>query len=186
MSSTVLIRPAEDTDREAVRQVLLAAFEESGEGEDIVELVDAVVADRHHIPALELVAEENGEIVGHVLFSRAEIEEPLPGTIANRTPAVLLAPLGVHPDHQNAGIGSRLVREGLEHAHALGEHIALVLGHPIYYSRFGFSEALPRGIRAPHDVPSEAWMVVELESAALQDVLGTATLLPAFDDPKYW
>jgi predicted N-acetyltransferase YhbS len=181
-----MIRPAEETDREAINGVLHAAFEASGEADDIVELVEAVVSDRHHLPDLELVAEEDGHVVGHVLFSRAEIEEPLPGAITNKTPAVLLAPLAVHPDYQNAGVGSRLVREGLERAHALGEHIALVLGHPIYYSRFGFSEALQRGIRAPHDVPSEAWMVVELESSALQDVLGTVGTLAAFDDPKYW
>jgi predicted N-acetyltransferase YhbS len=182
MTSPVLIRPAEEADREAIRGVLRAAFE----SEDEVELVDAIVADRHHVPDLELVAAEDGQVIGHILFSRAEIEEPLPGAITNQTHAVLLAPLSVHPEHQNAGVGSRLVRAGLERAHALGEHVALVLGHPIYYSRFGFSEALQRGIRAPHDVPSEAWMVVELETSTLQDVMGTAKLLPAFDDPKYW
>jgi putative acetyltransferase len=169
-------------DRVVVRRVLQQAFP----SEDEADLVEALYADSSYMPDLDVVAELDGDIIGHVMFTRAYIEESLPGSIARRTPAVLLAPLSVRPDYQDSGVGSRLVREGLERARMIGEQIALVLGHPEYYPRFGFVQALPHGIRPPHDVPGEAWMVKELQSAALDGVIGTVNLGAPFDDPKYW
>jgi len=169
-------------DRAAVHAMLGRAFA----SDDEAELVDALYADDSYIPELDIVAEIDGEIAGHILLTRAYIEEPLPGMIVRRTPAVLLAPLAVSPEFQDTGVGSRLVRAGLDNARMIGEKIALVLGHPEYYPRFGFVQAASFGIKAPHDVPSEAWMVLELQSASLQGVLGTATLGTPFEDPKFW
>jgi putative acetyltransferase len=182
MTSAVTIRPAEEMDRAVVRNVLAAAFE----GTDEVELVEALYDDAAYIPDLDIVAESFGDIVGHILFTRAFIEEPLPGSIKRRTPALLLAPLSVRPDFQDTGVGSRLVREGTERARMIGEKIVLVLGHPEYYPRFGFVQALPYGIKPPHDVPGEAWMVKELAASSLDGIVGTVSLAAAFDDPKYW
>lgn len=182
MSSAVTIRPAEEMDRAVIRTLLEQAFE----GTDEVELVEDLYNGDAYIPDLDIVAELDGDIVGHVMLTRAFIEEPLPGLIKRKTPAVLLAPLSVRPDFQDTGVGSRLVREGTERARMIGEKIALVLGHPEYYPRFGFVQALPYGIKPPHDVPGEAWMVLELASSALDGVLGTVALASAFDDPKYW
>lgn len=182
MTSAVTTRPATEMDRAAVQSLLSSAFA----GLDEVQLVEALYSDPAYIPDLDMVATMQDNVVGHILFTRAHIQESLPGSISRRTPAVLLAPLAVDPEYQEAGVGSILVREGCERARMIGEKIVLVLGHPEYYPRFGFVQAMPYGIKPPHDVPGEAWMAKELQSAALDGVIGTAALASVFDDPKYW
>ncbi len=80
------------------------------------------------------VAEVDGKIVGHILFSRMMVE-----TAQGQVAAVSLAPMAVLPDHQGRQVGSRLVRLGLTELRARGERIVIVLGHVHYYPRFGFS-----------------------------------------------
>ncbi|MDH4139430.1 MAG: N-acetyltransferase [Coriobacteriia bacterium] len=182
MTTHVLVRLATQTDRPAIRVLLEAAFARNEEADLVDELVDS----RAYLPDLELVAEEDAQIVGHVMFTRAVIEEPLPGMMSRSVSAIALGPLSVHPDRQSTGVGAELVREGLDRARILGERVALVVGHPDYYPRFGFHEALPYGIAAPLDIPSEAWMVAELVPGGLADVRGTARLAAPFANPKYW
>ena len=135
-------------------------------------------AGKHTIAELSLVAERAGTIVGHVLFTRAR---------AGEVDAVLLAPLAVSPEWQGRGVGSALAREGLARAVALGFGIALVLGHPDYYPRFGFEPAEPRGIMPPYPVEiSEAWMVAELRPGALQEATGTVRVADALMHEEMW
>jgi putative acetyltransferase len=93
-------------------------------------------------------------------------------------PALALAPMAVHPEFQNQGIGSRLVMEGLERYRSLGHRIVVVLGHPKYYPRFGFTSARAKGLEAPFPVPDEAFMVAELVPGGLDTVSGM-TVYPA-------
>lgn len=89
------------------------------------------------MPALDLVAERDGAVVGHILHSHGDLADtPIPG----------LAPLAVHPDAQGQGVGSALVRETLRIADMAGEPAVIVLGHPDYYARFGFEPASAFGI----------------------------------------
>ncbi len=115
-----------------------------------------------------LIAEEHGRVVGHILFTRMWVD-----TI----PAVALAPMAVLTEYQRQGIGQRLVRHGLDRLREQGERIVIVLGHPDYYPRFGFSVAA-RGLESPF--PPEAYMAMELEPGALIGVRGRVRYAAAF------
>lgn len=157
------IRPETEKDRQAVYEVNAQAFGQ----EDESKLIDALRRTDAFIPELSLVAERGGRVIGHILFSKVKIM-----TEGGEVPALSLAPMAVRPEHQNQGIGSALVRRGLEESRRLGHRIVAVLGHPDYYPRFGFTIADEHGIRPPWDVPREAFMVYELVPGALSGVTG--------------
>ena len=125
------------------------------------------------LDAVELVAVENDDIVGHILFS------VLATTIDQQAvPALALAPMAVRPDRQRRGIGSVLVRAGLSLARERDWRAVIVLGHKEYYPRFGFSAALARPLEAPFS--GDAFMALELEPGALRGEKGRVTYPPAF------
>jgi putative acetyltransferase len=126
--------------------------------------------------ALSLVAEAEGRVLGHILFSPVIIEGATEGFAAAG-----LAPLAVLPAFQRLGIGSALVSAGLRRCRELGFSRAVVMGDPHYYQRFGFSPAAAAGIRFPGDVPQEAFMAIALEPGALEGCAGTARYAPEFD-----
>jgi len=154
-----------------VREVLLRAFDGPGEADLVDRLRSAGAA------TVSLVAEVEGEVVGHILFSPIEIEGA-----DSKASGVGLAPMAVLPDHQRSGIGSELVREGLARCRELGELRVVVLGHPEYYPRFGFVPANTFGIVSDYDVPDEVFMVQELGPGALDGVNGTAHYRPEFGE----
>ena len=92
-----------------------------------------------------------------------------------------LAPMAVLPEHQNKGIGSALVRAGLEQCRNLGFAAVIVLGHPEFYPRFGFKPACRFNIDSQYGVPQEVFMVIELEPSALSGVTGRAEYHEAFN-----
>lgn len=156
----VSARPEEMGDYAVVREVNELAF---GRPEE-ARLVDAV---RGSGDAVSLVAAIDGEVVGHILFTRVEI-----GAGAASVKAAGLAPMAVRPEHQRAGIGSQLVRAGLEACRRLGYDVVVVLGHPGFYPRFGFVPANTKGLAYESPVPPEAFMVVELTPGTLRGVTG--------------
>jgi len=169
----ITIRPETAEDYAAIREVNLLAF-----GQEIEpRLVEALRESPDFIPELSLVAIEGGQVVGHILFSPMVIE-----TKDGAVPALTLAPLAVRPEFQNQGIGSQLVRRGIERCRTLGQRIVVVVGHPTYYPRFGFSPARARGLEAPFPVPDEAFMVLELAPGALDGVAGMVKYPPAFEE----
>jgi putative acetyltransferase len=161
------IRLESSADLAAIQQVNSLAFAQEDEGR----LVDALRAGG--FVRVSLVAEVEGQIVGHILFS------DLPIISADRiVPALALAPMAVLPDHQRKGIGSQLVRQGLETCREQGHKIVIVLGHPHFYLRFGFSSELALPLDSPFS--SEAWMAVELAPGALAGISGTVQYPPPF------
>lgn len=104
---------------------------------------------------VSLVAVEKDEVVGHILFSDLPIE-----TDGKAIIGVSLAPMAVRPDWQRQGIGSALVRKGLEVCEECGVDVVIVLGHPTYYPRFGFSVETAKGLSTPFH--GEAFMALEL------------------------
>jgi len=126
---------------------------------------------------LSLVAEVDGLLVGHILFSPMTIE-----TERSQLLALGLAPLAVLPDHQNKGIGSELVKMGLKKGQELGWERSLVLGHPKYYPRFGYQPAHIFGIRSNYKAPLEAFMALALREGALNNCSGLARYAPQFDE----
>jgi putative acetyltransferase len=93
-----------------------------------------------------------------------------------------LAPLAVRPEWQRRGIGSQLVRAGLERGAALGHRAVILIGHPSYYPRFGFTPARAFGIEPPMPLPDEVFMALPLQPDNLDDVRGTLSYPPAFDE----
>ena len=164
------IRPERPADLAAVRTVNLAAFETRVEAD----LVDALR--RREETLISLVAEHNGLVVGHILFS--------PVTLSGHPALKImgLAPMAVLPSEQRRGIGSALVRAGLDRCKQSGFSAAVVLGHPAYYPRFGFTPASRFAIKSEYDVPDEAFMALEFEPGILHDKSGTVCYHPAFAD----
>lgn len=164
----VVIREREPADDEAIRRLNDGAFGSSLEAKIVEDLRKARLA------AIELVAVEESEIVGHILFSALKVtfDEELIPTLA-------LAPMAVLPGRQRHGIGSRLVRHGLALARQHEWWAVIVLGHPDYYPRFGFSAALAKPLAAPYS--GEAFMALELVPGALSGAGGRVIYPPAFD-----
>lgn len=126
---------------------------------------------------LSMVAEVEGQIVGHILFSPVMVEPD-----NSHITAITLAPLAVLPDYQRKGIGSQLIRTGLEECRLLGHNLVFVVGHPEYYPRFGFVQARTKGFNCEVDVPDEAWMVFKLDDKAILQHGGTVYFQPEFKD----
>lgn len=144
-------RPECSSDQTAVRAINLAAFETSEEAD----LVDALRADPAWIDGLSMVsANEQGDPVGYALLTRAQIGE---------VPALCLAPCAVLPVYQRKGAGSAVISAALQAATDRDESFVIVLGHPHYYPRFGFTRASGFGISISADVPDEALMVLSLD-----------------------
>jgi len=144
--------------------------------DDEAQLVDALRKNGDFNPALSLVAVFDDRIIGHILFPDITIESE-----NESFPAVALAPLVVHPDFQCRGIGLGLIEEGFETCRAHGHNIVVVVGHPGYYPRFGFSPARSCGICAPFDVADDVFMVHALTPGALAGVHGIVRYPKAFE-----
>jgi putative acetyltransferase len=157
-------------DRAAVHAINVAAFETPAEAD----LVDALREQATSI--VSWVAEGEGTIIGHVMFS--------PVTLPGRDELAImgLAPLAVAPGRRSEGVGSALVRTGLDRCRELDCGAVVVLGHPSYYPRFGFAPSVRFGIGCTYDAPEEAFMVVELVPGYLDAASGTIRFLPAFDN----
>ena len=166
---SLTIRPETSADHAAIGEVSRLAF--GGEGES--RLVDALREGGH--ARISLVAEEDDRIIGHILFSVLTIATP-----QGEIEALSLAPMAVVPSHQRKGIGSSLVREGLRACRDAGHRIVIVLGHPEFYSRFGFSAKQAEPLRSPYSGP--AFMVVELVADALKCIEGEVRYPPPFED----
>ena len=159
------IRPYRAEDAAAVREVHLQAFDGRGDEPRLVELLHAAGA-----APVSLVAasQPDGRVVGHLLFSPVQIG----GRETNLPKMVGLAPVGVLPEYQGRGIGSSLIREGLDACREADYGAAVVLGEPGYYTRFGFERASGKGLGNEYGV-DEYFMVVELINGTLDSVSGT-------------
>ncbi|WP_020499501.1 GNAT family N-acetyltransferase [Sciscionella marina] len=144
-------RAETSADIPVIREIDLAAFDTAEEAE----LVDALRADPAWIDGLSLIADDqDGNPAGHALLTRCHIGE---------VPALGLGPVAVWPEQQNTGAGSAAIRAALRAATEAGEHFVIVLGHPNYYPRFGFTRAASHGIGIPIEVPEESLMALSLD-----------------------
>ncbi|MEG4227465.1 N-acetyltransferase [Microcoleus sp. N9_B2] len=155
------IRTEKPEDLEAVRNVNIAAFGRENEA-NLVDQLRGIGA------TFSLVAVQSDRIVGHIFFSLVTVE----GKCSRNLSILGLAPVAVLPDYQRQGIGTLLIQQGLKECRRSGFQAVVVLGHPDFYSRFGFIPASRKNLGCEYDVPDEAFMVFELESGALQDCSG--------------
>lgn len=147
------IRSEREDDAAAVRGVHLAAFDTRAEAD----LVDTIRASRHYRPHFSIVAETGEGVVGHALLSYAELVDP-----AHARPVLVLAPLAVAPGSQRRGTGTALMHECIGRADHAGEPLILLVGHPGYYPRFGFTPASRYGITPPEPLPDAVFMARKL------------------------
>lgn len=166
----VQIRRERPGDEEAVRRINRLAF-----GQD----EEANVVDRLRQTCdeyLAFVATEDEAIVGHILFTPATLD-------ASSIVGMGLAPMAVDPGLQNRGVGTLLVRHGLEHLQASGCQFVIVLGHPEYYPRFGFELASAYGLTCQWEgVPDEAFMIQVFDLEGFPETGGTARYRSEFDE----
>ena len=148
------------------------AFERKAEGK----LVDTLRESDLYIPELSIVAEVDGQVIGHILLYPVNIhnEEKVHQSLT-------LAPMSVLPEYQKKSIGKLLVVYALQVAKDLGHGSVIVLGHPSYYPKFGFDNASKWNIKSPFPAPDGAFMAIELQPGSLDGVSGTVTFPPAFD-----
>lgn len=163
----VEIRPETGTVLAEIGEVNRLAFGGEQEARLVGELRDAGYA------RLSLVAAEDGRIVGHVMLSEAGIQ-----TENGPVEALALGPVGVLPDRQGEGIGSALIREALGRCARAGHRIVVLVGHPGYYPRFGFSAGLAENLSSAYS--GEAFMALELAPGALSGVSGLFRFAPPF------
>ena len=155
----------------AIRDVNEQAF---GRTEEAA-LVDAIR--KRDAIALSMVAAENSRVVGHILFTPVTIKGA-----DSEFQALGLGPVAVLPSHQHKGVGSELLRKGLDRCRKLGHEIIVVVGEPAFYSRFGFVAAKGKGIDCEFDVPDEVFMVLELRENALAGRAGVVYYQNEFRD----
>ena len=179
----VQIREAFETDTPAILDVVLSAFGNE-QGQEIADLIIDLLKDRSAQPVISLVATSNDRVVGHVLFTSTRLKQA-----QQNFSSAILAPLSVHSDYQNKGIGGQLIQGGLNKLKAMGVGLVFVLGHPGYYPKYGFVPAGTRGFEAPYSIPPEhadAWMVQELQPGMIGSVLGQVECADTLNDPKHW
>ena len=180
---TLKIRRSIESDQAKISNIHSETFGKK-KGPEIAALVSGLFHDPTAQPLLSLVAEDNGRMIGHILFTKASIKGA-PELVSVR----LLAPLAVLPEVQNQGIGGLLIQEGLERLKGEGVKLVFVLGHPDYYPRSGFIPAGVFGFEAPYPIPEEhagAWMVQELHAGVMGRIKGRVACSQVLNQPEHW
>ncbi len=165
----MLIWQEKKQDIPSIRRVIELAFGQKAEAD----LVDALRD--HGAITLSLVALEGERVIGHILFSPVTIEQE--GSLVK---AVGLGPMSVLPEYQNTGIGSQLVRTGIDELKKQGFDLVVVVGHQAYYPRFGFVPARRYSLKCEYAVPDDAFMVLVLNETDFGAVAGIVHYRPEF------
>ena len=122
-----------------------------------------------YIPGLELEAEENGRIVGHIMLTEQAVE-------GRQVNALLLAPLCVALEYRNRGMGGQLIRAAFAAAGEMGYTAVFLIGNPDYYGRFGFRAVTDFGLANAAGVPDRFVQACELTPGALDGTGGSVLL----------
>ena len=159
----IIIRQELKEDLARIKEINDQAFEQEDEGR----LVNKLRENENFNPELSLVAEADKTVVGHILFYPVKI---ISENCEYKT--LSLGPMAVIPEFQKKGIGKKLIYEGLKRAKDLGFRSVIVVGHPGYYPKFGFTNASDWNIKVPFEVPDEVFMALEIVNGELKDKPG--------------
>jgi putative acetyltransferase len=174
------IRQAQLEDRDRVRRLYLSAFSD-GEREAVAGLAVNLLAETTTPATFALVAETDGNLVGHVGFS------PVACAKTDHIVGYILAPLSVHPDLQKQGIGTGLIESGIEQLSSLGAAIVFVYGDPRYYGRFGFDTRVAAQYVPPYQLQYDfGWQAKPLTRNASCPSSVMLTCVPSLMDPQLW
>lgn len=172
VNKTATIRPEKPADFTAIYKLVKVAFEtaqvSNGKEQDFV---DKLRSSGNYLPELALVAEEKGEIIGHIMLTKTYVS-----TVDGKLERLLLAPLSVKLEHRDRGVGTALIKKSLELAKKMGFKAVFVVGNPDYYGRFGFKPTVLWGIKHVPEIPPQYVMACELSPDGLTGVYGTVSL----------
>ncbi|MCW4021734.1 MAG: N-acetyltransferase [Candidatus Bathyarchaeota archaeon] len=182
----LIIREANDAELTDVLHIVREAFKPTSPNGVVAEeaYVKALFADPTAKPLLSLLAFVDDKPVAHLLFTCAHLT-PNPSNLQ----ISFLSALAVLPDYQNQGIGTQLLKNGLEQLTKTGNHLVFVLGHPNYYPKLGFIPATKQGFQTPYPIPEPnqpAWMVKELQNQTINTNKGKITFCNELNKPQYW
>lgn len=144
-----IVRPEQPGDEPAIGAVYVAAFDDASEAD----LVTRLRGSEAWVPELSLVVQQEEQIVAHALLSRVA---------AGDSEALALGPIAILPDHQRGGLGTALVRMGLDRARAMNFECVVAIGPPTFLASCGFRPAGPRGLKTEMELPPDAFQVAEL------------------------
>ena len=168
------IRKEEEKDHKQIYEVNKLAFQQENESK----LIEKIRKSENFIPELSIVAEIDNRIVGHILFSKIKIIGD------SDYESLALAPMAVIPEFQKRGIGSELIKKGIDKAKELGFDSIIVLGHKEYYPKFGFQRASKWNIKCPFEVPDDVFMAIELTEKAFEGKAGTVEYPDEFNEAE--
>lgn len=168
MKKDFIVRQITEADYSTVYNLIKTAFE-TAEHRDGDEQNFAVRLrnGENYIPQLDLVAEQDGEIIGHIMLTKTYVTQP----DGSKYDTLLVAPLAVLLEYRSVGAGSALMKEGLHIAQTMGYESAFLIGDPNYYQRFGYKLTHLYGINH-ESLPAEYVMVKEFATGALEGVTG--------------
>lgn len=138
---------------ELVKQAFKSSPHASGDEQDLVVRLRKTSA---YVPELSLVADADGEIIGHIMFTQIKIGDET---------QLILAPLAVLPARQKQGVGKALILRGHDIAKRAGYGFSVLVGHPSYYPKFDYRAASAFGLTCAQSVPSECFMACDLQKS---------------------
>lgn len=144
-----IVRPEQEGDEAAIGAVYVAAFDDASE----LALYSRLRESDVFVPELSLVVQQEEMIVAHALLSRV---------VAGESEALALGPVAILPDHQRGGLGTAMVRMGLDRARELGYECVIAIGPPAFLASCGFRPAGGRGLTTEMEIPPDAFQVAEL------------------------
>ncbi|MFS0727654.1 GNAT family N-acetyltransferase [Paenibacillus sp. 1P07SE] len=169
----MILRTEETKDYQDVYTLNYKAF---GGRDDESRLIERIRSSEFFVPELSIVAELDGKIAGHILFSKANVIDD-----EKNHEVIVLAPVAVEPGLQRKGIGSKLIQEGLYRCKGLGYGVVLLIGHPEYYLKFGFKPARQFEFELRQfEVPDDVFMVCEIYEGVLRSTKGELIYPEAF------
>ncbi len=175
-------RQSQKTDADKIRRLFVSTFSDSEseeEGITVGNVAYQLVAEADESDIFGFVAEDSGEIVGCITFSRLRFED--------ETNAFILSPVAVHSDHQGKGIGQRLISFGIEHLKDKGVDLVMTYGDPRFYSKVGFIPVTIETIPAPLELSQpEGWLGQSLTSDTIKPISGVSSCVNALNKPELW
>lgn len=174
------IRVATSFDTDAIRGVYLSAFP-LGEREFVSELAIKMLSEETSSQTNSLVAETEGAVIGHVAFSPVIMDNK------GKLQGYILSPLGVHPDYQKRGIGSKLIKSGMQQLSTMGVNILFVYGDPQFYNRFGFSADAAVPYTPPFQLQYPfGWQAIVLHECSIENSPIRLACVSSLCDPRLW
>jgi len=166
----IYVREENSSDVKTIWDINSEAFETDDEAKLVNALRDSGCT------FISLVAEENNDVIGHILFTPVKLSSGVQVKILG------LAPMAVLTQYQNTGIGSKLVERGLGNCKSHGFDAVVVLGHPDFYPKFGFVPSVEYGIKSEYEVPDEVFMILELVPGSLINCKGIIKYHEVFNE----